>query len=59
MMKGEIFQDYETCPYCERTYYEWDTGYSEYGCKLGDCNPDDTPCCPDNCPLDCRYEVEE
>lgn len=59
MMKGEILQDYETCPYCECTHYEWDTGYSEYGCKLGDSNPKDTPCCSDFCPLDCKYEVEE
>lgn len=58
-MQGEIIGDYMTCGYSERTCYEWDTGYEEYGCTLGDSNPDETPCCHDCCPLNCKYEVEE
>ena len=58
-MRGELLHDYESCPYCKQTCYEWDTGYSEYGCTLGDMNPDENPCCHDSCPLDCKYEVEE
>ena len=34
-MKKEIFEhDWEQCPYCEESYYEYDTGYREYDCKL-------------------------
>ena len=58
MMRGEIVTDYESCSYSERTYCEWDTGYSEYGCTLGNRNPEENPCCYDNCPLNCEYGVK-
>lgn len=58
-MKGEIFEDFNTCPYSEQTYYEYDTGYSEYGCTLGDNNPEENPCYCEQCPLNCTYEVTE
>ena len=30
----EYIIDWEECPYAKRTYYEYDTGYSEWGCDL-------------------------
>lgn len=58
-IKGVCYRDYENCEFCERVHYEYDTGYSEYGCALGDENPYDNPCVPEDCPLDFKYEVEE
>ena len=58
-MQGELLHEYSSCEYCVQTHYEWDTGYSEYGCTLGDANPDKTLCCDSDCPLDCKYEVTE
>ena len=50
-----IEQDYEECEYCDRSYYEYDTGYAEYECGL----------CKDvcyggdyACPLSFKYKVE-
>ena len=42
------------CEYNYVSYSEWDTGYKEYGCELtnSDCNEYE-------CPLVCRYKVEE
>lgn len=48
-----------TCPYLKKTYYEWDTGYTEYGCTLGDSNPEGHPCWEDLCPLRGKWRVEE
>ena len=44
---------WENCEYCEETYKEWDTGYTEYGCSLfgGEC----VECCP----LSFKYKVED
>ena len=59
IMQGELLHDYKSCGYCVQTCYEWDTGYAEYGCTLGDNNPDKNPCVEEICPLDCKYKVEE
>ena len=58
-IKDVCYRDYENCEFCERTAYEYDTGYSEYGCTLGDENPDNNPCAYEYCPLNFTYEVEE
>lgn len=51
----EVIQDYDDCEFCETTYYEYDTGYSEVGCSLiGD--PYKTNCYPDCCPLSFKYK---
>lgn len=47
------------CPYCERVLYEWDTGYAEFGCTLGEKDPEKTPCFEEDCPLKCKWRVEE
>lgn len=53
-----VEQDWEECEYCERSYYEYDTGYSEYECTLYD----ESPCLPGiayGCPLSFKYKVED
>lgn len=51
----EVIQDYDGCEFCETTYYEYDTGYSEVGCSLiGD--PHKINCDPDCCPLSFKYK---
>lgn len=47
------------CSYCVRTLFEYDTGYTEYGCTLGDANPDEQWCMEDACPLVAKWEVVE
>ena len=56
MPKIRIENEYETCGYTNRTYYESDTGYSEYECTLLNVCCED--CC-DICPLSFTYEVIE
>lgn len=59
---GEVVEDYKSCGYSECIYSEYDTGYSEYGCTLGDSNPEEVPCIDGvdgGCPLCCKYEVTE
>lgn len=36
MMEEVYEEDYNTCDYCRRSYYEYDTGYAEYHCDLVD-----------------------
>ena len=45
-------QDWNNCPYLEKTYYEWDTGYAEYECQLTN-----MMCDIDICPLKFNFEV--
>ena len=60
MTSGINEVDYESCAHCVRTYYEYDTGYAEFGCTLGDSNPDTNPCWGDeDCPLRYKFEVIE
>lgn len=65
MERSEIYeQDWENCPYIERSYYEWDTGYSEYDCILWkkkngkhyECTGGDIE---NGCPLSFRYEISD
>ena len=57
-MEEEVFEnDWEDCEYCKRSYYECDTGYSEYECTL-----DGNECFSGEleygCPLSFKYTVE-
>ena len=56
----EVIEQYwEECEYCDRSYYEYDTGYAEYECNLyttGMCTGGDIQL---GCPLSFRYKVEE
>ena len=47
----EVVQNYDSCKYVSQSYYESDTGYGEYACKLtgGECG--------DVCPLCFKYFV--
>lgn len=47
----EIFTNWEDCEYCRQSYYERDTGYSEYECELTGFE------CLEECPLNCKYEI--
>ena len=64
MDEFEIFeQDWAICPYVERSYYEYDTGYSEYECLLWKRqNGQYYSCCGgdinNGCPLSFKYKVE-
>lgn len=59
MIIGEFDPAYTSCGYCKQTYYESDTGYAEFGCTLGDNNPEKHPCYEEYCPLKCRWKVED
>lgn len=50
-------QDWKECDYCEQSYYEYDTGYSEYECSLagGDCFGGDIE---SGCPLSFKYQID-
>ena len=51
--------DWEECPYAKRTYYEYDTGYSEWGCDLiSDIIDKDVYCDELGCPLCFKYKME-
>lgn len=41
----EVIKDFSSCKHTRRSYYECDTGYSEYMCDItsGDCFEE---CCP-------------
>lgn len=57
-MEKEIFEnDASSCEYCERSYYEYNTGYSEYECLLDnkDCFGGELEF---GCPLSFKYIVE-
>lgn len=58
MFEGTI-EYFTNCPFEEQTYYEYDTGYSEYGCRLGDMNPEQNPCREEDCPLKCSYKQSD
>lgn len=51
-------QNYKECPYCYCSYYEGNTGYTEYGCKFWNCG-----CNGGNieygCPLSFKFEIEK
>lgn len=49
---------YEKCDYCRQSYYEHDTGYSEYQCDLTgyECMGG---CLDSGCPLSFKYKIEE
>lgn len=50
-------ENYEKCDYCRESYYESDTGYSEYTCDLTgyECMGG---CIDGGCPLSFKYSVE-
>lgn len=53
-----VEKDWEECEYCECSYYEYDTGYSEHECTLYD----ESTCFHGSiygCPLSFKYKVEE
>ena len=54
----EIFEIDQDCGYCERSYYEYDTGYAEYECLLygGECVCGSLEY---GCPLSFKYSIEE
>jgi len=55
----EIYeQNWEDCEYCEQSYYENDTGYSEYQCNLigGECCGGDID---NGCPLSFKYKIQQ
>lgn len=56
-MKEIYEQNWEECEYCEQSYYEYDTGYSEYRCGLcdGECLGGDLE---SGCPLSFKYLIE-
>ena len=56
-MEETYEQNWEECEYCEQSYYELDTGYSEYECGLcgGDCLGGDID---SGCPLSFKYQIE-
>lgn len=55
--------DYEHCEYCEKTYYEYDTGYCEFGCSFYTGNVEDSVCMGGDikfgCPLAFKYKTEK
>lgn len=60
----EIYKnDWENCEYCERTYYESDTGFCEYGCSLITGDAYDYGCVgcdiDNGCPLSFKYTIEK
>lgn len=57
----EYINDWESCEYCEEIYYEYDTGYREYGCSFITGDEHDYPCCDDaeDCPLSFKYKVTD
>lgn len=54
-----IEQDWEKCEYCECSYYEYDTGYSEYECTIYGKDPCMSGDIHYGCPLSFKYKVEE
>ena len=55
----EYIIDWEECPYVKNTYYEHDTGYSEWSCDLLSDVADEYICCDElGCPLCFKYKIE-
>ena len=55
----EYIIDWEECPYAKKTYYEYDTGYSEWGCDLiSEVIDKDVYCDELGCPLSFKYKIE-
>ena len=54
-----IEQDWEKCEYCNISYYEYDTGYSEYECVIYGKDPCMSGDIRYGCPLSFKYKVEE
>ena len=54
-----IEQDWEKCEYCDCSYYEYDTGYSEHECNMYDTFPCVGGSIEFGCPLSFKYKVEE
>ena len=48
----EHINNWENCEYCERSYYEYDTGYAEYSCSLLGYE------CIEQCPLSFKFRIE-
>lgn len=58
-MEEEIFEKYyKDCEYCEVSYYESDTGYTEYECGLMGCECLGSGDICDGCPLSFKYQIE-
>lgn len=62
-MEEKIYEkDYEKCDYCETTYYEYDTGYTVFGCSLITGDERDHECLGGDldygCPLSFKYRIE-
>ncbi len=55
--KEELLVDFDNCKYNICTYYESDTGYQEFGCKLLG-NPRKNPCLYEDCPLFAKYIIK-
>lgn len=57
-MESIFEQDCDECEYSERSYYESDTGYSEYKCELSG-----FPChgggIANGCLMSFRYQINE
>lgn len=55
--------DYKHCEYCEETYYEYDTGYREFGCSFYTGDAEDGDCMGGDiehgCPLAFKYRTEK
>lgn len=53
-----FYKNYDECEYCQISYFERDTGYTEYECEfISDgrgCTGGD-----EECPLSFRYSIEE
>jgi hypothetical protein len=59
IFEGKVEPCYNNCPYCVRTSYDWDTGYEECGCTFGNADPKNVQCYEEDCPLKCKWRVEE
>lgn len=63
-MEKELYEpNWEQCPYCEESYYEYDTGCREYECELisqlcGGSHNCEGGYINSVCPLSFRYTVE-
>lgn len=48
----EVIKDFSSCKHTRRSYYEYDTGYSEYMCDITS-----SDCFEECCPLCFKYSV--
>lgn len=44
--------NYEKCEFCDKSYFEYDTGYAEYACHLLGCE-----CLAEYCPLSFKFSI--